>query len=390
MQETAIWCFMDDRIKIFYLVDRIHEKSQVGGTERQTIELIRELNRERFAPCICCLRGTADDLDIDLDCHSSSLEVTRVFSIDGMRSILRLAKVLGEEEIAIVHTVLPDSHVVGMLAAAIAGVPVVLSSRRDLGFWYTWRNLPVLRLLDRFVDGIVVNSGAVKDVVMRREHVKEGRIEVIRNGLPVDLSDGEIEGFRGEVRRRLKIPDDTRVVGIVSNFSRRVKRVDLFIEAARIVLESHEKVLFLIIGDGYLFGELRGMIEGYGLTEKVRLMGFQENPLRCACAFDIAVNSSDSEGFSNSILEYMLAGRPIVATGNSGNREMIGHDVNGLLVPVGEAKPLADEIVRLMDDGDLRRRLGARARLEVKEKYSLEKMVAAHESLYERLLRTKG
>ena len=104
------------------------------------------------------------------------------------------------------------------------------------------------------------------------------------------------------------------------------------------------------------------------------------------CAFDIAVYSSDSEGFSNAVLEYMACGNAIVATANGGNAELINHEQDGLLVPVNNAEAMAKEVVRLLRDVDLREKLGKNAHEKVQRAFSMEKMVHQHEEFYASLV----
>src|SRR5690606_25112570 len=132
--------------------------------------------------------------------------------------------------------------------------------------------------------------------------------------------------------------------------------------------------------------ELQQLVAELGLGECVLMPGQVADAAPWIETFDVGVISSESEGLSNSLLEYMYHGVAVVATATGGNVEVIEPERTGLLVPVGDAPALASALERLLADGDLRRLLGDAARVSVRSKFSGERMVDAHERLFARLL----
>ncbi len=156
--------------------------------------------------------------------------------------------------------------------------------------------------------------------------------------------------------------------------------------AARDVTDSHSHVTFYIAGEGELRPALEKLIADLNLADRVFLPGTIQDVPGFLGELDIAVLCSRSEGMSNAILEYMAAGKAIVATAVGGNVQLLEHERHGLLVPAGDPHRLAEALRRLLDDSALAIRLAQAARQRVEERYSREAMVRRFEDFYEDLL----
>jgi glycosyltransferase involved in cell wall biosynthesis len=145
-------------------------------------------------------------------------------------------------------------------------------------------------------------------------------------------------------------------------------------------------VSFPIAGEGELRPDLEKLVSDLGLADRVFLPGTIDDVPGFLSELDIAVLCSKSEGMSNAILEYMAAGKAIVATAVGGNVQLLEHERTGLLVPAGDPHSLAEAIRRLLDDPALAIRLARAARQRVEDRYSREAMVRRFEDFYEQLL----
>jgi glycosyltransferase involved in cell wall biosynthesis len=352
-----------------------------GGTERQLIEMIRHLPQAGCRTILFCLRGNPEAISWEeLDGEKYLLGVTSLLSFQAFKALLRSRKILLARGVDVVHTFFFDSTVFGVLAGWLARVPLILSSRRDMGFWYSRTKLMTLRLVNRLTDGILANSRAIKSIVSQKEKVSLSRIEVIHNGFDIDRvykSEAailpELIGTKG---------GNGPVVGIVANFNRPVKRVDLFITAAAKVLDKHPSTRFLIIGGGSLQAGLKSLAKNLGIEREVIFAGPQSNALAYIKNFTIGVLCSDSEGFPNVLLEYMAASIPPVATAVGGNNEIISHGVNGLLCPPNDSVALAERIAELIENPRLRISLAQNAFRTVGEKFSLDGQITRLARLY--------
>ena len=373
-------------IHIFYIIDKL----QIGGTEKQLLALVNGLNRKEFSPSIVVLKRENNDFEGEFNCPIHTLQVNSFFSFAGIRAFLKLKKMIQEQNVSIVQTFFQDATFLGVIAAKLAKTKVILAARRDLGFWYSYKSRFLMTISNRFLNRILVNSNAIKEQVIEKENVPKDKIDVIPNGVHLPALADERQRVRGQVRKKLMIPDNHRVIGIVANFNRKVKRVDLFLKAAYQVLKKNKKCFFFIIGDGEEKQSLVDLSKNLKIESQVLFLGQQKNPSQYLCAMDIGVNSSDSEGFSNAVLEYMNYGVPVVATENPGNTELIRNKDFGILVPRNDPKKMAMAILELLGDKKTRNKIAINAANEVAENYRMENMITKTASYYKNFLDEVG
>jgi len=174
-------------------------------------------------------------------------------------------------------------------------------------------------------------------------------------------------------------------VGMVANL-RPVKGMDVFAAAAARLSAEFPDLRFTVAGEGELRPELERQVAALGLSQRFQMPGAQADVPGFLAGLDIAILSSRSEGLSNALLEYMAAGRAIVATDVGGNPRLIEHGVHGLLVPPDDAQALAVAVARLLREPELALRLSRAARRRVEEEHSREAMVRRFEQFYLRLV----
>jgi len=368
-----------DKIKILYVVDTIVGPS--GGTEKHILELIRRLDRGKFQIYLGCLQPSQWLKDNPPTCPQIMLNFKGYFRPNLLGQIFKMAKFIRKEKIQIVQSFFLEGNVIGVLAAKLAGVPHILVARRNLGYWNTPLRILVLRFLRHLTTGYVANCQAVKNYVITVEKVPAEKIKVIYNGIdPQFFQDCPADSFK-------KIfPADKLVIGIVANL-KEIKGIQYFLEAAKIASEKRKDLLFAIIGGGYAEERFRNMARQLGLEDTVRFLGIREDLRPFLQTFDVAVNSSLTEGLSNSILEYMAACLPIIATKVGGNPELVEEGVTGLLVPPADSQALAEKILFLAENENLRKRLGHNARKKVQEKFSLSRQERELEDFYSSLVK---
>lgn len=348
-----------------------------GGTEKQLAELIRRFDRERVVPHLCTLKPSRIDL-ATLSCPTLELGFRSFRRAGTAGEIRRLRRFLRAHEIDIVHTFFQDATLLGLFASLGSGVRRRVAALRDLGFWRTRRKAVQMRLAYAAFDGFVANSRAIARWAERTYKIDAGRIEVIYNGVSVP--------DQAPARR----PSAMRIVGTVANLDRPVKRVDLFVEAAALVASRAGDVRFLVVGDGPLRPALTELAHARGLDDRIDFVGSVANPADLVARFDVGVLCSDSEGFSNAILEFMAAGVPTVARAVDGNVELVEPGITGLLVGSDAPPEVARAILELLDDEEGRRRMGEAARQRASQVYAWERCVSAHEAYYARLLAGDG
>jgi glycosyltransferase involved in cell wall biosynthesis len=353
------------KLKILYAIDAL----ACGGTELQLTGLIDRLDRTRYEPVLCTLKPSPPELTPH-DCRHLALEVPKLLAPDGLKAMWNFSRWLKNEKIDIVQTFFQDSTVFAGTAARMAGVPVRLACFRDLGFWRTPRQEMILRRVYPLMTGFLANAQVVKDHFAEQDGISPGKIQVIYNGIDVE---------------RLPLvghPGPTTDIGIVGNLNRRVKRTDLFIEAAGALAADHPEITWHILGDGGFREEFQAKADQLGLGERMVFAGRVADVPSYLAKLQIGVLCSDSEGFSNAVLEYMFKGCAVVATDVGGNAEALKHGETGLLVPPNDAGALAAAIKQLVDNVPLRRRLAGSARRFAENSFNWDRCVAAHEAIY--------
>jgi glycosyltransferase involved in cell wall biosynthesis len=343
--------------------------------------LIRHLDRSRVLPFLCLLDGH-DELSRSLepkDCPVLRLGVKGLSRPQSLAKAWRLARFLNQERIDVLQVYFPDSTYFGVPVAWLARVPRIVCTRNNVGYWTTPFHRRLGRLCHRLSAGLVANCQACGQAVTDGEGLSPKRIAVLENG--VDLS-------------RFPHPFTTHHspltthqvrIGITANL-RPVKDLDVFIRAAGLVTATHPQVTFHIAGEGELRPTLERLVAELKLTDRVFLSGTIQDVPRFLRELDIAVLCSRSEGMSNAILEYMAAGKAIIATAVGGNVHLLEHERSGLLVPPGNPHALAEAMRQLLDDPALALRLAQAARKRVEERYSRQAMVRRFEAFYHDLL----
>src|SRR5262249_15067841 len=277
----------------------------------------------------------------------------------------RFGRFLRHHRIDVLQVYFPDSTYLGVPVARLAGVRRIVRTRNNLGYWMTPLHRWLGRVCNHWTDVVVANCDACRQAVIADECASPGRVLVLENG--VDLS-----RFPRSLPPGQRATDGPRI-GVVANL-RPIKDLGLFVRAAAEVGSWHPTATFHVAGEGEQRGKLEQLATDLGLGPRLGLPGSVKDIPTFLCGLDVAVLCSRSEGMSNALLEYMAAGRPIVATAVGANVQLIDHGVNGLLVPPGDAAALAAAIRQLLSDRVLANRLGGAARRRVQEHYSREAM----------------
>jgi glycosyltransferase involved in cell wall biosynthesis len=361
----------------------------IGGMERQVVNIGKGLDRSRFDVRFATFNKLGELLP---ECEALSwsvdeYKIRRLYGVATMKQQIAFGKSLRRERTEILHTYGFYPNVFAIPAARLAGVPVRIGSIQDIGDTYTFWQHKVQKQCLRMADHIVVNAEAIKQDLVRRGY-DLGRLSVIPNG--TDCERFRLRGNGEAVRREWNIPPDVPVVGVLARLMR-IKGQEVFLHAAALMASNNPDVRFMIVGDnsndhGYK-DELKRLAARLGLADRVLFTGFRVDVPDLLAALSVVVSPSlGLEGMSNSVLESMAAGVPVVATQVGGTPEIVEDGVTGLLVPPGDSEELAAAISRLLADNTLAKRLVESARRRVFSRYSLERAVESTERLYHELL----
>lgn len=369
--------------KVLLLVDIFY--GITGGAERQIVELCKNIDRNQYQIYVACLSGHSRLLKIveSYGAKPLCLGIKRIYGFRGLKKGIKFAKFLKNEEIDVLMTYHFGSDIWGTFFGKWAGVPCIISNRRDAGFWKKRSHVLFYRILDRWVNKIIVVSKDIRNIVLREEKVDPEKTDVIYNGIDLNRFNGGADGT--SMRNELGIPADAQVIGCVGNF-RSVKGHKYLIEAAKTIIEKFPKIYVILIGgkgmkERGLKSELENMTNDFGLHDNVRFLGLRKDIPELLKVVDICVLPSLSEGLSNTLLEYMAAEKPIVATNVGGNPEVISDRINGMLVNKADARDLADKLIYLLENRNECERLSSKARDDVAQRFSIARMVGQYENL---------
>ena len=357
---------------------------QIGGTERQVANLALRIDSARFDLHLACLRNRGELLkELEpLQVPRPVFDIGRLYTPRTLWQGIRLAQYIRRHFIQIVHSYGFYPNVFAIPAARMAGASVILASIRDRGDILT----PLQRLLQKWVcriaDYILVNAESIRDTLVEQGYRREN-IVVIRNGIV--LSKFGNRGKGAALRQELGLPHSAPLVFVFSRLNL-MKGVEYFLDAAVRVAEQFPDVRFLIVGDGANRNELERHACRLGLHRRIIFTGFRTDVPELLPEAAISVLPSLSEGLSNSLLESMASGVPVIAGRVGGNPEIVEHSVSGLLVPPRDPSALAEAMCTLLQDRDLATRLGDAGRRRVAEVFSMERSLHEVERFYERLI----
>jgi len=356
-----------------------------GGAERQIFELCRRLDKNKYKLTVACLSSKGRLLkEVEaFGVTTQRLDVGRIYGMNGLRRGFRFRDFLKNERIDVVMTFHFASDIWGTVFARLAGVPRIISCRRDMGFWKQNSHRRAYRFINRWVSRFIVVADAIKQAIIKDEGVRPEKIEVIYNG--IDPSQAMEPPNPPTKRAELNLPPQGKLVGCVGNL-RAVKGQHDFIEAASEIAQDMPDTAFLIIGgpqshEPGLPRQLKAHVRQRHLQDKVFFLGKRGDARDIITLMDVCVLPSLSEGLSNTLLEYMLCGRPVVATAVGGNPEAVRDGANGLLVPPNDHHALADKVALLLRDEDLAARLGRQAQQDVIAKFDMDNMIRQYEQV---------
>jgi len=349
-----------ENLRIAYFIDRLIR----GGTELQLVEQINQLAKVGIEQELFCLYKSSEHDQLRIDCKGNILEIKKLISIRTLAKCIKLIRYIRQRKFTIIQTYFFDSTIVGIICGKIARTGALLSCRRDLGFWYSPLLLFCLKLVNKISDGFIVNCISVRENVVKKEGIDPRNIIIMPNGINSGrFKYSALEKERNRIEFGLE--DKNVCIGIIANMSRSVKRVDLFIKMAAYVLKRRTEIRFLILGDGELKDRLVEMTKRFGIAANVLFLGRDVSKHKVLSAMDVGVLTSDSEAFSNAIMEYMAAGLPTVATDVGGNGELLENSITGVLVPASDFKALGDKVLQLADNENQRHVMGLKARESV-------------------------
>lgn len=377
------------RIKVAHVVTRL----DLGGAQQNTLATVRGLDPSRFDAFLVCGEGGYFDPEVRADKNIKAVFldslVREVSPLRDLLAALELWKIFQSERPTVVHTHSSKAGILGRIAAALAGVPVIVHTYHGFGFHD--RQHPLVkavyvsleRLCARWTTRLVYVSVANAQYAERQKLGLAKDATIIRSG--VRLADFPAKVDAAKLKMSVGIGMHKPVVVSIGNLKPQKNAVDFVLAAAK-VSKKFPEARFVFIGDGPERRALEAKSFALGLEGKLMFLGWRRDGAQWLAAADIFAMTSLWEGLPRALVEALRSGLPAVCYATDGVVDVLRDGENGFVVPAGDADALADRLGLLLGDDALRRKLGAAAAASIGPEFDIDGMVRAQETLYESLL----
>lgn len=302
-----------------------------------------------------------------------------------LRAFFYLLRTIKRGKYDIVHTHSSKSGILGRWAAAMARVPVIVHTFNGIP-WVGNRFYEVIETLTaRITHHFIAVSDSDRDCLLSLGIGDDKSIHVIPNGLQVEKL---LETPPSSYLRTIGIPADCPVVGMAARLKPQ-KDPELFVRMAGEVLKRHPDCHFVLVGDGELMPAMVKLAEELKIKSQIHFLGWRDDAWAIIQNFTIFVLTSRWEGLPVVLIETNILGVPVVATDVRGNKDIIIHAETGLLTPANP-ESLANAVIKLLNDSNLRQRLATQATEYAINKFDIKKVAMATDRVYSQSTQKKG
>jgi len=374
-------------VNVLYIIDQLCE---LGGAERMLLSILRALPKERFRTSLLTFRiNPGLDIFADFPCPYEVLPLQKTYDWTALQVARKIRRRIRDQQISIVHTFFETSDLWAAPLAKMSGCKAVISSRRDMGILRTRMHHIAYRILNPTFDRVLTVSEAVRQFCIQNDHLAPQKVVTVYNGLALDKIASR--NGAGELRAHLGLGPSARLITTIGNI-RRVKGIDILVEAAAKVARHFPNAIFLVVGrnsEPAHFQEIQERIVALGMEKNVRFLGESENIFPYLKMSEVFFLPSRSEGFSNALIEAMACGLPCVATRVGGNSEAMEDGRSGYLVESENADASAERILMLLRNPAEAARMGAAGKETVGRKFTADVMMRTLMECYDSLLAEK-
>lgn len=359
---------------------------ELGGIENQVLAFLQRYDRSRFVVDVACTARTTGALRDEYLATGAQLIPCR-WSRYVVPFVWRLQRLLKRERYDVVHAQASEVSGAVLLAGKLARVPIrVTSYHHTKTFWSNpgiMNRLVVgmLKIMERlWATRILGVSEACLDVYHPNWRKHPQQFQLCYDGIALKWFTQKFN--RSEIRSELNLPANSLVVGHVGSL-RQAKNHRTIVDVAERIARQLENVYFLMVGDGALQRQIKMDVQSRGLTSRFVFTGARKDVPRMLAAMDVFVMPSISEGFGIAVAEAQLSGLPVVASNLPSIREALCPEMHEFCRDPLDSKGLAEQVLLLLLDQQLRTNLGRKGREYVSRKFSIDKTVEQLESLYD-------
>lgn len=362
----------------------LHVAQAAGGVDRYIRMLLKYLDKDKFENVLVCSQDFHEEDYRDLVDSFEQVEMTRAIGGNDLKAIKEVRALIKKYNPDIVY-----AH--SSKAGAIARVADIGLKNRCVYNPHGWAfNMrcsakkkamytAIEKVAAPFCDKIICISDAEKQSALDKKICRENKLQVIFNGVDIESYEN---GVRGAIKRKdLNIPENAFVVGMVGRMSPQ-KAPDVFVKMAKQVKDEVPNAHFIIVGNGNQEDEIRKYAEDNGFLDNLHITGWVDNPMSYVELFDVACLLSRWEGFGLALPEYMMAGKPIVASRVDAIPNIIKDGENGLLVEVDDDIGASKAVLRILREDGLRKKIVAQGLEDVHNRFNARRVSEEHSKLF--------
>lgn len=369
---------MNNKIRI------LHVAQAAGGVDRYIRMLLKYLDKEKFENILVCSQDFHEEDYRDLVDSFEQVEMTRAIGSSDLKAIKEVRALIKKYNPDIVY-----AH--SSKAGAITRVADIGLKNHCIYNPHGWAfNMrcsakkkamytAIEKIAAPFCDKIICISDAEKQSALDKKICKEDKLQVIFNGVDIEAYENEVHG--AVKRKDLNIPEDAFVVGMVGRISPQ-KAPDVFVKMAKHVKDEVPNAHFIIVGNGNQEDEIRKYAEDNDFSNSLHITGWVDNPMSYVELFDVACLLSRWEGFGLALPEYMMAGKPIVASRVDAIPNIIRNGENGLLVEVDDDIGTSKAVLRILREDGLRKKIVAQGLEDVHNRFNARRVSEEHSKLF--------
>ena len=370
---------MSTKIRVLHIIKSLGR----GGAEMLLPETLKYHDKERYEFHYIYFLPWKDQVVKPIERNGG--KVTCFSAKNNIEIMLKVPALVGyirKHNIKLVHCHLAWAGIAGRIAAKLAGVPVIYTEHNNISSYHRLTYWPgrLTAPLNDLTIAVSADAAQASSKVIPPE-----KLLLILNGVDtVSFTRNDPEAAR-TLRQKLGIPEDHLVVSTVAVF-RKQKRLDNFVRVASSIAARHEKVSFILIGDGPERAEVEEQAKQSNLNGRIYFEGLQHNVKPYFELTDIYLMTSDFEGLPIALLEAMSMSCAPVATGVGGIPELVENNISGLLSPAGDLEALQEHVELLIENKNRRLEIAANARRRIEHSFSMKKMVDELEGVYHQFI----
>lgn len=332
---------MADKIKICFFLGSLN----IGGTEKNVVNILKNINRERFEPKLCCFFFSGP-FEQEIKHLNIPILICNYRNLFDIRLYFRIIKFFRSSDI--LHCFGYPTIYSGVIFGRLAGVKKIIVAIQDRDVWKKWYHVFLDKLIRPFVDLYIADGKGTMDFAVSQQGIDSEKIITIYDG--ADIEALKPQRTKEEIRYEFGIPSEVPIVSVICRLDDKKKGVSFYLKSIPLILEKHADTRFLVVGDGEDRGTLEELAHKLRINDKVIFTGFRSDIPDILNATDIFLIPSLWESVPKILVDAMSMGKAIVATNVGDIPELLTNKKTGILINPAKEKDISDAVISLISN----------------------------------------